>query len=398
MKKYFNLMTPQSRIYLDAAASTPLDPAVAAAMTAALGTLTGNPAATHGAGQAVASALDLARETVAMFCGCTPAEIIFTSGATESNNLAIQGVVRAWTGKGKPHVVTSAIEHPSVAKTCQWLAAAGQIDLTVVPASADGLVSVDDILSALQPNTALVSVMYVNNEVGSIQPIVQIGRALRKQNEKRPTPILFHCDAVQAAAYLPCRVDELGVDLLTLSAHKLHGPAGVGALYRRRTTPLRSLGFGGDQEYELRPGTPNSLGIIGFGAAVGLLQPADRQQVSAALVMAFRDQLWADIQALGCGAVRHGSPVQSAPHILNIALPGVDAELLVVQLDRAGVAVATGSACAAGSVDPSPTLLALGCPLAEVRQSVRLSVSRLTTTADIQTAVERLAAVLQSIR
>jgi len=387
-------------IYLDYAATTPLDPTVLAAMTPYLTAIFGNASSQHGFGASAARAVDAARDTVAEFFGCRAQEVIFTSGATESNNLALRGSVAAARRRGAtPHVITSAIEHPSVLETVVDLEKTSQATVTIVPVDQQGIISVDEVVNAIRPETVLVSIMYANNEIGTIQPIREIGKRLEKINVERTVnnfpAVVFHTDAVQAIHYLPADVKHLHVDLLSFSAHKIHGPKGVGGLIVRRQTPLIGIQTGGEHEYGLRAGSLNVAGIVGCGAAVSLI--TGRQAEYAAAVSSQRGHLWQLFVERLPDLELNGHPTDRLPNNLNIFVPGVESESLCLALDRAGVAVSVGSACAAGAVEPSHVIAALG-DTSRSRYSFRITLSRLTTTDEITRATDIITTAIERLR
>ena len=377
-------------IYLDNAATTKPYPAVVEAMTRALTAEWGNPSSLHGKGLAAERLITAAREAVARSLGVIPEEIIFTSGGTEANSLAIQGVAR--TAKGR-HIITTAIEHSAVHTPIRRLAAQG-FEVTELPADREGRITPTQVAEALRPDTALVSVMAVNNEIGTIQPIEAIGRMIR-QHRATGGRALFHVDAVQAWGKMQLRPASMGVDLMSLSGHKVHGPKGIGALYVRRGVHLEPLLGGGEQERGIRPGTENVPAIAGLGAAAQLLA-ADLEEALArmeALRLRLREQV------LTIPGARVNTPaVGAAPHILNITFPGVRGETLLHRLEMDGTYVSTGSACHSRNPTPSHVLLAIGLPSEEAQSSVRFSLSRLTTPDEIDAAAAALRAAVAELR
>jgi len=350
-------------------------------MVAALGPAT-NPSSAHREGARARGALEAARAEVAALAGARPAEIVFTSGATEANNLALRGT----TGG----IVTTAIEHASVLETARALAAVGR-PLAVAPVDGEGRIAADDVLAAVGETTGIASIGLANGEVGSIAPVAAIARALR------PRGILVHTDAAQAAAWLPIDVATLDVDLVSLSAHKLGGPAGVGALWIRSSVRLAPQLTGGPQERGRRAGTENVAGIVGFGVAARL---ARRGRAEAARAMSvLRERLWDGIRARVPGAIRHGPATGEAlPNTLSVRFPGCTGESLLVLLDLAGIAVSLGSACAAGSAEPSHVLLAMGLDREAARSAIRLSLGPSTTPADIDRVVDVLPGLVAQVR
>lgn len=382
-------------IYLDHAATTPLDAAVFAEMKPFFDTQYGNASSIYGLGQESRGALDRARADVARVLGCHPSEIIFTGGATESDNLALAGV--AWAARlaapesHTPHIVTTAIEHSAILESARWLKRQG-FAITVVPVNAQGTVSVDAIEAALRPETCLVSVMYANNEVGSIQPIAEIGALLRGQG------IVFHSDAVQAAGSLPIDVQSLNVDFMSLSSHKFYGPKGVGLLYTRKGTRFAPTQLGGGQESGRRGGTENIPGIVGFAAS---LQRADAMRDAYASHCArLRDRLVVGLQNAIDGVTLNGptDAKRRLPNSANLRCDGVQGETVLLNLDMEGVAASAGSACTAGKAEPSHVLEAMGLTEAATRSSVRFTVGRSNTDAQIDDAIEIIAETVERIR
>lgn len=382
-------------IYLDHAATTPLDPAVLSAMLPYLETHYGNPSSIYQLGQDARAGVERARLQVARALGCKVGEVLFTGGATESDNLALAGVL--WAARladptgPPPHLVTSAIEHHAVLHAADWLREIG-FAVTVVAPDGDGIVSAAAIAAAMRPETRLVSVMYANNEIGTVQPIAEIAAVAHAGGA------LLHTDAVQAPGMLPLQVDALGVDLLSLSAHKFYGPKGVGALYVRTGTRMRWQALGGGQEGGRRAGTENVAGIVGMGAA---LERIDRQRASyAAHCQTLRDALWAGVQEEIPGATLNGpaDPAIRLPNNLNVALPGVQGETALLALDMLGIAASAGSACTTGRAEPSHVLLAIGHDEARARTSLRLTVGQGTTLEQIDDAVDALAETVARIR
>lgn len=402
----------KNHIYLDYAATTPVDPAVFVAMEPYFTNTFGNPGSLHSFGQAASGAVFIARQMIAKELNCHYGEVVFTGSATEANNLALRGARKAYGlqltadgQKGRSRIIISAIEHESVLATAKDLEKDG-VEVVVVPVSKDGVVDLKKLKAALNERTVLVSIMYANNEIGTIQPIAEVAkiirdfRALPTINRLTDQPVnypLLHTDAVQAFQYLECDVQELGVDLLTLSAHKIYGPKGIGALYVRSqpasklsTTnyPLSTILTGGGQEQGLRSGTENVPCIVGFAKAVGLAV-MDRED-EAVRVAKLRDQAWVGIKKLFPKAVLNGSIHGRLPNNLNFYLPGVLGEQLLVALDMQGVAVSSGSACTARSTNPSHVVLALGYDEKRAKNSVRISLGRMTTKTEIADFLKEL--------
>lgn len=382
-------------IYLDHAATTPVDPEVLGVMAPWFTEYFGNPSSIYQLGQQSRAALDGARAQCAGVLGCHPSEIVFTSGATESNNLALAGSVWSWRerfpDRPAPHIVTSAIEHHAVLHKAEWLESIG-FGLTVAPVSAEGFVDPSEIERAIRPETALISVMYANNETGAIQPVEEIGAIARERG------IPFHTDAVQGAGLLPLKVDDLGVDMLSLSAHKFYGPKGVGLLYVRRGTPLSWQQLGGGQESGRRGGTENVPSIVGMGAALSIAE-RDRERYAADCA-GLRDTLFAEIEERVDGVVLNGPTLggNRLANNLNLTLDGVQGETVLLNLDMAGIAASAGSACTTGNSQPSHVLKAMGYSDDRCRTSIRLTVGRCNDEDQIVDAAESVADAVLRIR
>jgi cysteine desulfurase len=374
-------------VYLDHAATTPVDPRVLEGMLPFFTEHAGNASSLHAFGQEARRAVDRARAEVAATIGARPAEVVFTSGATESDNLAVLGVALASGHRGR-HIVTSAIEHHAVLEACHALEAQGYL-VSRVPVDAGGVVDPDDVRRALRPDTVLVSVMAANNEIGTLQPVAEIGRLTRERQ------IPFHSDATQLVGAMRVDVDELGVDLLSMSAHKRYGPKGVGALYVRAGVPLIPLQRGGSHERGRRGGTENVPGIVGLGAAlrIAVLEMAEEHR----RVTALRDRLMREALALP-GAQLNGDPARRLANNVNLSFEGTDSQSLVMGLDLNGVAASAGSACSSGSMEPSHVLVALGLPPQRAASAVRLTLGRGTTDADIAYALNALRDVIDRLR
>jgi cysteine desulfurase len=386
------------RVYMDANATTPLLPEVFDAMRPYFLEHFGNASSIHQHGQQARAAVEHAREQVADLIGSRPAEIVFTSGATESDNLALFGMVSVAAKDGaRAHLVTTSIEHHAILHAAEQLRDRG-VDVTLLPVSAEGVVDPEDVRRALRPETALISVMMANNETGAIQPIAEIGRIAAEAD------VYFHVDAVQAAGKLAIDVKALGCDLLSLSAHKMHGPQGVGALYVRRGTRLAPMLFGGQHERQRRAGTENLPGLVGFGAAAAIARAAvtdGPMERVAALRDRLESGLLAAIDESGVnGAPRNGrgTPVPRTPNTTNLWFDHLEGEALVIALDLKGLAVSGGSACASGATEPSHVLTAMGVGAHRARASLRFSLSRLTTDDDIDFALELVPASVARLR
>lgn len=376
-------------IYLDHAATTPVRPEVREAMGPYLDVLFANPSSVYRAAQHARSALDRARDSIADHLTVSPTEIIFTGGATESNNAAIKGVALARDHTHR-HVVTTAIEHHAVLHPMQELHQRLGIELTVVPVGAGGIVDPVDVERALRPDTALVSVMWANNEIGVIQPVEEIAAMTRERG------IPLHVDAVQAAAYLPIDLSSVPIDLLSLSAHKFYGPKGVGLLYLRRGTPWWPLLTGGGQERNRRAGTENVAGIVGMARALDLAVAEREHNVVHARLM--RDYLLREIPARVPNTWINGDQERRLPNNANFAFAGVQGESLLLGLDLAGIMASSGSACTSGSLEPSHVLQALGLPDALAQSSLRLTVGRGNDQREMQRTVDVLERLVARLR
>lgn len=376
-------------IYLDYNATTPVDARVLEAMLPYFGHAFGNASSIHSAGQHARAAVDRARESVAALLNAAPASIVFTSGGTEADNLALLGCVAAIASPTKKHVITTAIEHHAVLNACQELERRG-VEVTYVAAGPDGIVDPDDVRRAIKPETGLISVMHANNEIGTIQPVDEIGRIAADAD------VYFHCDAVQSAGKLPIEVNRLGVDLLAISAHKIYGPKGVGALFVRPGTPLEPQMFGGHHERDRRPGTENVSGIVGLGKAAELARTHLAED--AARLSALRDRL-EDALLDSIPHIRvNGDRRRRVCNTSNVTFDAAGGEALLIALDLEGLACSTGAACSSGSVEPSHVLTAIGLCDDEARSTLRFSLGRNTTAEDIDTAIRVIPRVVERIR
>ncbi len=368
-------------VYLDFNASTPVAPEVAAAMRPLLESHYGNPSSGHWAGQPAYAALEAARGKVAALLGCSTDEVVFTSGGSEANNLAIKGAFFAARGGGN-HVITSRIEHPATLEPCRFLERLGA-EVTYLPVDGAGRVDPDDVRRAITDRTVLVTIMHANNEVGTLQPIREIAAVAREHG------VLMHTDAAQSVGKVPTRVDDLGVDLLSVAGHKLYAPKGVGALYVRRGVVLEPLIHGAGHECGRRAGTESAFLATGLGAACALAGSDGRSDGIRALRDRFRSELTA---AFGDGVVLNGHPVERLPNTLNVSFIGRIGADILARLD--GVAASTGSACHAGRVGPSPVLAAMGVPTDVAMGAIRFSLGRTTTADEIDDVVGRLRRVV----
>ena len=374
------------RVYLDHNASTPVHPEVLAAMLPYFSERFGNASSIHGFGREARDAVDGARETIARFLGARPEEVVFTSGGTESDNLAVKGVAGAHPGG---HIVTSQVEHHAVLRTCQALERAGH-PVTYLPVDGEGRVDPDDVRRALRPETVLVSIQHGNSEVGTVMPIEEIGRAAAERG------VPLHVDAVQTFGKLPVPLGPAGIALLSMSAHKVYGPKGAGALYVRRGTRMVAVQHGGDHERRRRAGTENVPAIVGFGRAVEIR--ARDMAAEAVTVSARRDRLWASVRERVADVRRNGSSQHALPGTLSLSVRGVEAESLILALDLAGIAVSAGSACTSGSLEPSYVIAAMGVPPEWSLGAVRCSLGRGTGDEDVDNVAAALAASVARIR
>jgi cysteine desulfurase len=380
-----------TKIYLDYAATTPLDPRVAAAMQPYFDRLFGNPSSVHIYGQQAEDALEQARASVAQGLNCRPDEVIFTSCGTESDNLALRGAALAARQKrGARHILISPVEHHAVSHTARQLADLFGFELEFLPVDHDGRVDPDEVRSRLRKDTAVVSVMQANNEIGTINPIAEIGAICREQG------VVFHTDSVQAAAYLPVDVHKLNVDLLSIGAHKFYGPKGVGALYVRKGTPLIPAQTGGGQESGLRAGTQNVPYIVGLAQAFSLAQSERAERVSQ--VGPLRERLIGAVLEGIPGAQLTGHPQQRLPNHASFVFEGVDGNALLMVLDMAGFAVSSGSACKTGSPEPSDVLLALGISRSWALGSLRVTLGMGSQPEHVQALLQALPGLVDSVR
>ena len=395
------------RIYLDNGATTPVDKKVLRVMLPYFSEKYGNAMSLHSFGREANEAVEKAREQTADFFGADPKEIIFTSGATESNNLVIKGVLREYRfggkKKAKPHIITTAFEHHCVLDACKFVQRTGLAEVTFIKPDGEGLVSVENIKKAIKPNTILVSVMYVNNEIGTVQPIKEIGKLIKARNASSSTlhaprsKILFHTDATQAVNYFDCNVKKLGVDLLSMSAHKIYGPKGIGALYVRKGTPLARVQDGGDQEFGKRAGTHNVPGIVGLGEAVQQVQ-SSKFKVQSKRILFLRNYLIKKVLEEIPDTKLNGSKKFRSPNNANFIFKNVEGESLILMLDKVGIAASTGSACSTGSFEPSHVLLSIGLKPEEAHGSLRLTLGKHTTKKDVVETVKKLKRVIESLR
>lgn len=375
-------------IYLDHAATTPIHPQVKEAMLPYLETEFGNPSSMHQYGRSVRMAIDRARDQVAEALGAEPGQLVFTSGGTEADNLALLGVAAAYAEKGKKHLITSQIEHHAVLDACRYLERIG-FDVTYLPVDETGMIDLDQLRQSIRDETALISIMMANNEIGTIQPIEQIGTIARERG------VLFHTDAVQAFGSLTIDVNQLPVDLVSVSSHKINGPKGVGALYLSRHVRLVPRTFGGSQERRRRPGTENVIGIVGFGKAAELTQATRAQHAEEMLVL--RQTFVDELARRRVPFVINGHPTQRIPHILNLSFPGMESETLLMNFDLEGIACASGSACTSGTLEVSHVLKNMHLSDERTRSAIRFSFGRGNTVAEIKRAAEITANIVNRL-
>ncbi|WP_292463021.1 cysteine desulfurase family protein [Methanolobus sp.] len=376
------------RIYMDHSATTPVDPLVVDAMLPYFSERFGNSSSLHSFGQEADEALSLARAQVADSIGAQAEEVIFTSGGTESDNIAIQGVISRDSGK-KQHIITSVIEHPAVLSTCDFMKGIGH-DITYVPVSSEGIVNVDDIEKAIRDDTVLISVMHANNEIGTIQPIEEIAK-IAKDND-----VYLHTDAVQSVGKIPVDVNKLGVDMLSISSHKLHGPKGVGALYVREGTLLKPVTFGGGHESGLRPGTENIPGIVGFAKASSIAK--ERLAIDSSQMGRLRDSIIKKVFDTIDDVRLNGHATKRLPNNANLSFRYVEGESMLMLLDIAGIAISTGSACSSRSRHASHVLDSIGLDPDYVHGSIRISLGRDNTMEEVDYLAGTLRETVSKLR
>ena len=373
------------RVYLDNNATTPVLPEVLDAMRPYYAEHFGNASSIHHHGQETRAAVERARESVAALLGCRPAEVVFTSGGTEADNLAIFGLVRS-----SDHVITSTIEHHAVLNSCKHCAEKG-VEVTYLPVDGLGLIDPDDVRHALRPNTKLVTIMFANNETGVIQPVEEIGKICAEAD------VYFHTDAVQAASKIPIRVKDISCDLLSISGHKFHAPQGIGALYVRKGTTLEPLFFGGSHERSRRAGTENVPGIVGLGKAAEIATKALANEENREMAE-MRDRLESTILEKVDSAGVNGAGAPRVPNTTNIYFDYIEGEALVIALDLKGLAVSTGAACSSGAIEPSHVLTAMGLRPDRARASIRFSLGKQNTAEDVDFAAQLVPAAVERLR
>lgn len=378
------------RIFLEHAGTTPMRDEVLDEMLPFFKSKFGNASTICSYGREAKNAIEEAREKVAKAVGAQPGEIIFTSGGTEADNWAIRGVLAAKSGEGK-HIITSSIEHHAILHTCEELEKQGY-SVTYLPVDKYGMVAVEEVLSAINDDTVLVTIMHANNEIGTIEPIAEIGKAIKMKRQD----IIFHTDAVQTLGKIPIDVKDLNVDLLTVSAHKIYGPKGVGALYIRKGTRIKPFITGGAQERQRRPGTENVPGIVGFGKAAELVT-SDLQTETGRLI-SMRDRLIKGLTETIPYVRLNGHPTKRLPHNVNICFEFIEGESLLLNLDMKGICASSGSACTSGSLDPSHVLLAIGLPHEIAHGSLRLTLGRDNDDEDVEYVLAVLPEIVQKLR
>lgn len=384
------------KVYLDFAATTPVREGVILAMAPFWQEKFGNPSSVHAWGREAKVALEESRNIIAGVLGARQAEILFTSCGTEASNLAIKGLVES--SKRKPHLICSPIEHHCVLETVRHLEKKGRVEVNWLKVDGTGLVDPKELISLIRPNTLLVAVMFGNNEVGTIEPVVEIGKLLAIRNSQFATRnrIYFYTDAVQTVQYLDCNVNRLGVDLLSLTAHKFGGPKGVGVLYVRGGTPLVRQQDGGGQERNLRAGTENLAYIVGMAKALELV--VNEKKETAAKITELRDKLIKGVLEKISGAVLTGHSTLRLPHIASFLIPGIEAESALLLLDEEGIAASSGSACTSGSLEPSPVLIAMGYTPFAAHGSLRFSLGKATTEKEIDYVLQVLPGIVEKLR
>lgn len=387
------------RIYLDHAATTYLDPAVERAMKPYWQALFGNPSAIYQEGLAAKKAVETARQEIARILNCLPTEIIFTAGGTESDNLAIFGIVNNFTKNNPgliPHLITSQIEHHAILHALEYLEKNKLAQVSYLPVNQDGLIDLQTLKKALRDNTLLVSIMYANNEIGTIEPVTEISAVLKQANDGREHKIYFHSDACQAAGALNLDVEKLGVDLLTINGSKLYGPKQIGLLFKRKNIKILPQIYGGGQEWALRSGTENVAGIVGLARALQLAQK--NKNTENKRLTALRDWLIKKILAEIPSSHLNGHAQKRLPNNINISFDKVEGESIVLLLDKAGIACSTGSACTSKSLDPSHVIMALGYPKERGHSSIRFTLGKKTTKKNLVYTVKTLKKVISYLR
>lgn len=391
-------MTKRKIVYLDNAATTPVDPAVFRKMQPYFFEHYGNPSTIYRLGEKSRNAVEKARKQLADFLNCSSEEIYFTGSASESDNWAICGTIdKIWEKKNKknkkPHLIVSSIEHKAVIEPAKLYKNNQLSDVTFLPVNKEGIIGLKELEKAVKKNTRLISVMYANSEIGTVQPIAEIGELIKQLNRKRKNKILFHTDAVQAINYLDCDVEKLGVDFLSLSGHKIYGPKGIGALYIKKGTPIASLIRGGGQEKGMRSGTENVPGIVGLGEAISRIKKSQAVEVKK-----LRNKLITRIKKDISKAQLNGSFEKRLPNNAHFSFDGAEGESIVMELSQKNIFVSTGSACASNSLSPSHVLDAIGLSHEKSHCSVRFSLGKQNTESDIDSVLKHLPIIIKRLR
>jgi len=392
--EYLNIKPFKTRIYLDNAATTPIDPKVLKEMEPFLKNDFGNPGGMYSYGYEAREAIDHARTIIAKYLNCNAGEIIFTGSGTESDNLAIIGTAKANQKHGK-HIITTKIEHPAVLETCQTLEKNG-FRVTYLNVDKNGLIDLKELEKAITRETILISIMYANNEIGTIEPIAEAGKIIAKKRNKETGLPYFHTDACQAAGALSLDINALGVDMMTLNGSKIYGPKGVGALYLRKNTKIEPLIYGGHQEFGIRAGTENVAGIVGFATALDLAQKSIKTEVPR--IKKLRDKLLSGIQKSIKKIIVNGHPVQRLPNNIHISIFDIEGEALVLYLDQMNICAGTGSACSSKMLEASHVLRAISLPHEIIHGSLRLTLGKNTTEKEIEYTIETLAKIVAHLR
>lgn len=397
------------RIYFDHAAATPVDKKVLKDMTPYFSEKFGNASSIHSFGKIASEAVEKARLQVADFFGADPKEIIFTSGATESNNWALKGIVDAfWTSNvqnsrhlmsRKPHIITTQFEHSCILESCKALERNNKAEVTYLPVNKDGMIKIEDIKKAIKSNTILVSIMYVNNEIGTVQPIAKIGKIIKEVNKlkAKTAKLIFHTDATQAISYFNCNVEKLKVDLLSMSAHKIYGPKGAGVLYIKKGLNIAKIQDGGTQEFGLRAGTLNTPGIVGLGSAINGIKNK-KARIKNKEIQKLRNYLIKRILKEIPNSKLNGSKIKRSPNNASFIFSNIEGESLIIMLDAEGVAASTGSACSSGTLEPSHVLLSIGLKPEEAHSSLRITLGKYTTKKEIDYAVKVIKKSVEKLR
>lgn len=391
------------KIYLDHSATTPVDKKVLDAMLPYFSDKFGNASSLHSFGQEAAEAMQTSRLTAANFFGCMPEEIVFTSGATESNNLAVRGLLKSLlkNSSDKPHIITSTVEHDAILEPFIELERSGA-EVSYAPVLANGVLDLDGLKKRIKDNTVLISIMYVNSEVGAVMPIQEIGELVKEIKKERAakgnqTPLYFHTDATQGLNFLDCKVDRLSVDMLSMSAHKIYGPKGVGALYIRKGTPVTAMQLGGHHEGNRRSGTYNTPGMVGLAAALQQLNSATREENNKKIAT-LRDMLIDGLTKNIPDIILNTDREHATPAHAHFSIVGVEGESMLMSLDMEGIAVSTGSACASGSLKASHVLLAMGIKAEIAHSSIRFSLGKHNTEEEIRYVIETMPPIVERLR